>query len=328
MRYSRREFGKLAISSLPVAAAVAANPARLFAATKPNSKFNGVQIGVISYSYRQMPQHGVLDDLKYMVENGINACELETIQEEWAGAPKRPMMQRPAGPPPAAGAPRPSGPRPEMAEYNEALTKWRTTMPISKYEELRKIYADAGVWIYAFKAGLTMRMPDAEFDYVFNAAKACGANHVTMEMPDGQPDLTKRIGEFGAKHKMMIGYHAHLQALPTTWDEACAQSPYNGINLDLGHYTAAGNKDQIEFVKKHHDRITSMHLKDRKSKEHGEANTPWGEGDTPLKEVLQLMKKEGYKFPATIEVEYPIPDGSDSVKEVGKCLAYAKAALA
>lgn len=325
MHSSRRDFGKLALASLPAVAALASNPARLFAATKPNSKINGVQVGVISYSYRQMPQNGALDDLRYAVENGINGLELETVQEEWAGAPKRPAMRRPP-----AGGPRQASPEMQaaMKQYAEDLKKFRLSVPMSKYEELRKIYADAGCFIYAFKITLNMEMEDAEFDYAFKAAKACGASHLTMEMPDGKPELTKRIGEFGAKYKMMMGYHAHTQALPTTWDEAMAQSPWNGINLDIGHYTAAGNTDTIEFIKKNHARITSMHIKDRKNKEHGEANMPFGEGDTPIKEVLQLMKKEGYKFPATIELEYPIPTGSDPVKEVAKCYSYIKAALA
>ena len=56
---------------------------------------------------------------------------------------------------------------------------------------------------------------------------------------------------------------------------------------------------------------------------------PWGEGDTPIKEILaQLMKKEKYNFPATIEFEYPVPDGSDVMTELGKCVQYAKNSLA
>jgi hypothetical protein len=39
------------------------------------------------------------------------------------------------------------------------------------------------------------------------------------------------------------------------------------------------------------------------------------------------MKKNKYKFPATIELEYDIPAGSDAVKEVIKCREYAKNAL-
>jgi sugar phosphate isomerase/epimerase len=189
------------------------------------------------------------------------------------------------------------------------------------------MYNNAGVSIYGFKLQLTKDMPDAEYDYAFNVTKALGANQLTMEMPDdGQ--LTAKIGRFAAKHRVMVGYHAHLQATPTTWDEAMSQSPFNGINLDIGHYTAAGNHDQLAFIRKNHARITSMHLKDRKYKENGGENMPWGQGDPPIKEALQLMKKEGYRFPATIELEYTPPDGSDSEKEIVKCLAYAKAALA
>lgn len=343
MIVTRRHFGKIAAATGAVAAF--ANPATMFAAAKPNSKVGGVQLGVISYSYRQMPDFQTQNAnavLRYAVENGINAVELENVQEEWAGAPKRPMMPRPpaAGGQTAQTGPPTGGPPPRrqmspeqmaaQAKFAEDLTAFRLSVPMSKYEALRKMYNDAGVEIYAFKITLNMKMKDAEFDYAFKAAKACGANQITMEMPDGQPELTKRIGDFASKYKLWVGYHAHLQATPTTWDEAMAQSPYNGANLDIGHFIAAGNSPEsaLEFMKKNHARITSFHVKDRKSAAHGEANTPWGEGDTPIKQALQLMKKEGWKFPATIELEYPIPAGSDPVKEVAKCLAYCKAALA
>jgi sugar phosphate isomerase/epimerase len=333
MTYSRRQFGKLALTSLPLATAALSNPQLLFAAGKPNSKFNGVQIGVITpYSYHNMP-NDAKSLLEYMVRDGINTTEIQSPPvEEWAGAPKAPPMQRPAVRPAGGQAGEPRAPRPQMSPEQKAhaaeLNKWRLSTPPAKFEEFCKWYNDAGVSIYGFKLALTMEMPDELYDWTFNVVKALGANQLTMEMPDGDSELTARIGKFAEKHKTMVGYHAHLQALPTTWDEAMSQSTYNGINLDIGHYTAAGNHDQLAFVKKNHARITSMHLKDRKYKENGGANMPWGQGDTPIKEVLQLMKKEGYKFPATIELEYTVPEGSDSEKEVVKCLAYAKAALA
>lgn len=332
MIYSRRQFGRLAAASLPLAALKHSYADSLFATGKPDSKFHGVQIGVITpYSY-----HGLPNDAKalldFMCADGINATEIQSPPvEEWAGAPKAPPFggARAAG----AGMP-PPGPRPkptpeQMAAQKdraEAMTKWRLAAPMAKFEEFRKMYNDAGVTIYGFKLQLNAESPDAEYDYAFNVTKALGANQLTMEMPDDSA-LTAKIGRFAKKHKVMVGYHAHTQALPTTWDEAMAQSEYNGINLDIGHYAAAGNRDALAFIRKNHARITSMHLKDRKFKENGGANMPWGEGDTPIKEALQLMKKEGYKFPATIELEYAPPTGSDSEKEIVKCLAYAKAAL-
>jgi sugar phosphate isomerase/epimerase len=329
------------LSSLPVAAAVLSNPAKMFAAAtsdaKPDSKFGGVQIGVITaYSYRLMPQTDAASVLQYMLTDGVNATEMENTQEEYAGAPKRPAMGRGPGGPPAAAPVAGAAPAPRrqmspeqqaaMAKYAEDLTAWRLSVPMSKFEDLRKFYGQAGVSIYGFKITLNMKMPDAEFDYAFKAAKACGANQITMEMPE-DPALTKRMGEFGSKYKMMVGYHAHLQAKPDTWDVAMSQSPYNGINLDIGHYTAAGNHDQLDFIRRNHARITSMHLKDRKYPENGGQNTPWGQGDTPIKEALKLVQAEKYTFPCTVELEYPIPEGSDPVKEVAKCVAYAKAAL-
>jgi len=80
----------------------------------------------------------------------------------------------------------------------------------------------------------------------------------------------------------------------------------------------------LALIEAKHDRITSLHLKDRKNKTNGGANMPWGEGDTPIKEILTLLKTKKYKIPVSIELEYNIPAGSDAVKEVGKCLAYAK----
>jgi sugar phosphate isomerase/epimerase len=112
------------------------------------------------------------------------------------------------------------------------------------------------------------------------------------------------------------------------YDEALAQNPYNSINLDCGHYIAVGtphtSASLLAFIEAKHDRISSMHIKDRTSKEHGAGNLVWGSGDTPLKEVLTLLKKNKYKFPATIELEYEVPAGSTPVEEVKKCVAYAK----
>jgi sugar phosphate isomerase/epimerase len=338
MIYTRRDVGRIALCALPAAG--------LLAASKPNSKIGGVQIGVIApYSFHGMP--GDAESLlKAMVELGINACELQNPPaESFAGAPA-PAGRGGGGGGAAGRAPAPGGepgrggqgrgrggrapltPEQQAAQQKaaEEMKQWRLSVSMDKFKALRKMYEDAGVSIYAFKLGLTLGMSDDEYQYTFNVAKALGCNHLTMELPTDAA-LTKRIGEFAAKEKMMVGYHAHTQATPELWDEAMAQSKYNAINLDIGHYTAGTSSDPIPFVKKNHDRITSMHLKDRKYETNGGQNMPWGQGQTPIKEVLQLMKKEKYRFPGTIELEYTPPEGSDSMKEIAKCLAYCKDAL-
>ena len=109
---------------------------------------------------------------------------------------------------------------------------------------------------------------------------------------------------------------------PESFEAAMAMSKYFAVNLDVGHFFAAGF-DPIAYIEKNHAHITNLHLKDRK-KDNG-PNTPWGEGDTPIKPVLQLLKTKKYNIPANIEFEYK---GDDSVAEVRKCFQYIKGALA
>jgi sugar phosphate isomerase/epimerase len=169
-------------------------------------------------------------------------------------------------------------------------------------------------------------MSDEEFEYVFNVAEALGCTHTTLELPTDVAQL-KRIGAFAEKRKIYAAYHTHVQANMTAFDQAFAVSKANMSNVDLGHYVAGTGESPIPFLRKFHGRIASVHLKDRQTPAHGAGNLPWGTGDTPLKEILQVMKKEKYTFPASIEFEYDVPAGSDAVKEVAKCLEYCKAAL-
>jgi len=298
--------------------ALAANS---FFLANPSSKIKGVQIGAITYSFRSMP--GSAEQLiQYCKEAGISAVELMgDPAEAYAGSP--------------AGA-MPKMTREEymktMEERNAKARAWRETASMDKFVELRKLFNDAGITIYAYKpdAALGVKSTDGEIDYAMRAAKALGATSVNVELPTNA-DHSKRLGEFGIKHKVYVGYHAHLQATDTAWDLALSQSPYNAINLDCGHYIAAGGANTtaslLAFIEKNHDRISSMHIKDRKNKVNGSKNMPWGEGDTPLKEILTLLKTKKYKIPASIELEYDIPAGSDAVKETKKCFEYAKAIL-
>lgn len=202
---------------------------------------------------------------------------------------------------------------------------------MEKFEELRKMFKKAGISIYAYKPNaLNETNSDGEIEHAMKAAKALGASSVTVELPKN-PAHSKRLADIAAKYKMYVGYHAHTQATDTAWDEALAQSPWNTLNLDCGHYIAAGGQNTaaslLALIEAKHERISSLHLKDRRSKENGAANVEWGKGDTPIIEILKLMKEKKYRFPVSIELEYPIPAGSDAVKEVTKCVAYAKAAL-
>lgn len=159
-------------------------------------------------------------------------------------------------------------------------------------------------------------------------AEALGCTHTTLELPTDEAQLT-RIGDFAVKRKIYAAYHTHLQGAMTAFDRAFALSPGNMANVDLGHYVAAGNigGTPVEFLERHHARISSVHIKDRRSKDNGGANVPWGTGDTPIVDILQTMRKRAWRFPATVELEYPIPEGSNAVLETKKCVQYCAEAL-
>lgn len=323
---SRRKFlgsTTLAVAGLAVSSKSSFGaPAYIKNLGKPNSLFNGVQIGCNTYSFRSMPINAE-SVLQYCLDSNLSAIEMKGEEaEKFAGAPQPPA--RPQG-----GQANTQTPAERMAlqeEYNKKMAEWRASVSMDKFAQIKKMYNDAGVSIYAYKPNaLGPDNTDAEIDYTFRAARELGANHVTVEFPTSTVH-TKKLGDFGARYKIHVGYHGHLQQTFDMWDASFIQSAYNAANFDMGHYVAAGF-DPIEFINGRHSHIVSMHVKDRKTKANGGANLPWGEGDTPIIEALQLMAKNQYSFPASIELEYQIPSGSDAVKEVAKCVEYARKAL-
>jgi sugar phosphate isomerase/epimerase len=218
---------------------------------------------------------------------------------------------------------------PEQKAAAEAERKWRLALPMSMFKDLRKMYNDAGVTIYAVKD--LRQGTDDDLEYTFTVAKTLGATHVTTELMTNDSDgpAMKRLGDWAMKHKMFVAYHSHGQGSMTAFDVCFAASPGNRSNVDLGHFTAAqGGELALNFLNKFHDKIASFHMKDRTGPSHCELNLPWGLGETPIKEILQAVSKNKWTMPASIEQEYAIPEGSDAVKEVAKCLEFCRAALA
>ena len=325
MVYTRRDVGKIALASLPLVRAFGA----------PDSKIDGVQIGVISYSFRQMPEQSIDDIIKYMTRIGLSEVELMSNHAEAdAGAPSqggRGAGRAPGAPPAAArgmGGRRQMTPemRAAMQARAEELRKWRMSVSMDKFKDVRKKFDTAGIDLHLFCYNMQDSMTDDEIEYGFHVAKALGAKAITTSTTIS---MSKRIAPLADKHKMMVGYHGHDQtsdpnqfATLESYATAFSYGKYNGVNLDIGHFTAS-NYDAVAFIKEHHARITNLHLKDRK-KDHG-PNTPWGQGDTPLKDVLLLLKENRYPFPGNIEYEYQ--GASDPVTEVGKCYEFCKKIL-
>ncbi len=290
---SRRQFAK----NLSLASAVLALPATSWGEKAPSSLVNGVQLGVQSYSFRDRS----LDEaIKAIVEVGINSCEL------WQGHLEPKGLDR------------------------EALRKWRLATPLSLFEEAGQKLKNAGIQLSAYNYSFKKDYSDEEMERGFLMAKALGTDTITAS---SNPSISKRIDVLAKEFKTRVGMHNHAQGgRPDEFDgpKEFAQamegtSQYICINLDIGHFVAAGF-DPVEYLDLHHDRIVTLHIKDRK-KGLGPKSpvVKFGTGDTPIKEVLQLLKKRKYRIPANIEHEI---DGQPAMEGVRESLEYCKQALA
>jgi len=320
--FSRRQF-----LALTAAATLATIPVNLVSAAdakktkvkKPNSKFGGVQVGAITYSWRSMSPTAE-DTLKYCLACGISSIELmsNTI-ELYAGIPQGPArLSRDASDEQKAAFQKAS------QEAADAQKKWRTSAPMEKFAELRKLYNKAGVKIHIAKFS-PENWSDEEIDYAFNAAKALGAKGVSTEI--GEKSCQK-LGPFAEKHGMYAVMHQHLQPGQPDWtfEKFLEYSPAIMLNFDAGHYFGATGLHPNGIIEKLHDRIVSVHMKDKTGPKGTPPNTnmEWGKGETPVADILLLLQKKEWPINVDIELEYPVPEGSDAVAEVKKCVEYCR----
>jgi sugar phosphate isomerase/epimerase len=313
MNPTRRDFGKLALAALPAAGVL--GPARLLAA--PNSKFAGVQIGTITYSFKNDVKKPD-EIIPNVVKIGLSSVELMSDDgERMAGAPAIPNF--------GFGVKLTPEQQAAVDEGRRQRKEWRKT---ATFEKVRKMFEDAGIRLDLLCYNMSQNIEDDEIDHAFRMARALKVGAISSTSTVA---VARRVAPVAEKYKIVWGGHNHTEvdnpnefASLQSFETILGLSRYIGANLDIGHMTAA-NLDAVAFIQKNHARITNLHLKDRKR--NNGPNMPWGQGDTPIKEVLQLLRKEKYNFPANIELEYPVPAGSNSPAEIAKCLAFAKQCL-
>lgn len=402
----------------PAAASAASTPNAIAASNyakalveaygRPNSKFNGVQVGTITYSFRSMPSSAE-ELLKYCVISGISAIEmmgapadqylsgatgggrgglpnaspaqtdayngmtaalqpfnnaLQTARTNLAAAslrnapnsdairaateavakadadlaqarmdqlakiqnsPNKLSAEQIAAVGQANGVPAPGRGGGGRGGAPAPMPAWMTPANLTKLADLRRMYNEAGVTIYALK-NVGGGQSDAELDYRLQMAKTLGATHDTLELSE-DPKVLERLGAFGVKHGVRIGYHTHLQGRLDAFDEALRLSPANSLNVDCGHFWAANGSSAIPLLKRFPDRVASIHLKDRTGPNNGQQNLMWGTGETDIIDILRTMRDEKWTFPASAELEYTVPQGSNAVVEVARCRGYAGMAL-
>ena len=273
---------------------------------------NGVDISVITYSFNTSSEETNVI-IQNCIDSGIDKIELMGNHiEKTMGIPRS----------------------------TRSHADWRANVTKKQLKNMRKFFNDNGINIFAFKPNcIGSNNTDGEIEYAMRATKALGADFLMNELLDN--DDIDRVNYFADKHKVKVGYHTHSNnlglnkiATDDAWDYAISSSKYNFINLDIGHYiNVRGNTKEslIEFIKNKNNKICSLHLKDRQFGKYANPgvsdNQIWGFGETPIDKVLRLIRDRSYKFTATIELEYRVPEGSNRVKEVKRCLEYCKAAL-
>jgi sugar phosphate isomerase/epimerase len=354
--YSRREFGQMVMAGLPLSLMLG----------RINPTVSGVRIGAITYSFNDMPNVAGQDHVDMVIADcqasGVGLIELmcnhvEPMTEYQmqqaaaraarlaaaaaAAAPGSAPGPGAAGAAPAAAATPGATPArgggggrgqqsPEALKAREDLRQWRLSTPMSHFAGIKKKFDDAGITIFAYCVnGMGDDWTSEEIDTMFTQAQTLGASTISSSTT---LSVAQNLVPFVEKHKYPIAFHNHANltdpnqfATPESFAKALAMSKYFKLNLDIGHFTQA-SFDAVSYLQEHHADISHLHVKD--VKRDGGPILPWGEADTPIKAVLQLLKQTNWPIPAEVEMEYKVPAGSSCVEEVKKCMAIMKADLA
>jgi sugar phosphate isomerase/epimerase len=336
--YSRRQLGKLAMATLPA----------MHALGKISSKLHGVQMGVAGYSYNTLPRQGLLDVIvKSMAESGIGDCLLFAPSTEpveladkarpasgggiaFGGAGGSGAQGRGGGRG-ASGRGGGRGPMtPEQAAAVEALHQWHLTVPLDYYKGIRKKFTDAGLKINSFDASLGTTTSDEDLNRACEVTKTLGAHFMMVAVPRS---VAKRLAPIAEKHEIKVGLQGRpnmnstdpdVMAKPADFEEAMGYSKNFGTSIDVGDATGGG-WDAIQFIRDTHDRVFALNLKDRTQ---AGVSMPWGQGDTHIKEMLQLIRDKKYPILCYIDCDYATEEGGSRVADVKRCFEFANAALA
>lgn len=278
-------------------------------ATKVDSNFGGVQVGAITYSWRSMPG-GLENVIHYCQQANVSSIELMSADlERYLGAPE-------------------SVPGQPGETHAMEMREWRLALDLSKVEAARALLDKAGIDTHIVKFSPS-RWSDEEIDYAFKVAKTMGAKAVTDEI---SLESAQRLAPFAEKHDLFIAFHNHMQYAEEGFscDPILAVSPAVMLNFDAGHFYGSTGIHPNEMIRRYHDRIYSIHVKDKTGPvTEGQPNTNqvWGQGEMPIADILLLIQQEKWPIYCDIELEYDVKPWSDSVKEVGKCVKFMREIL-
>ena len=318
---SRRQLGEIVLGT----AATAMVPGYFsssWAATLAESTFGGVPLGLCVGSYRDVTR--VSDQQAYIAALASACAASGAGLIEYHNSQLEPDF----GLRPRQGEPELS--RAEFEERREDLRSWRINTPISYFEGVRSIFEEAGTVPFAYSFNFTTDMMDEEIESVFLATRALGVDIISTNST--KVEMAARLAPYAEEHQVDLGFHNHDDAEDAneiasleSFEAVMSASERCKANLDVGHFVAA-NLDPIAFIERNYARITHLHFKDR-SRDKG-PNVRWGQGETPLAEVLELNRDNGYGIPCLAEYEYHRgPDSETTIIEYQICLEFMRRVL-
>ena len=289
-------------------------------AAQIDSSVHGVHIGLHTYSFSESPREGILDVIiGCMADAGIGECILLAQQIEPGDLWGRIRSARGTGAHGVADV---------QALARGDLAKWRMSVSLDYFREIRRKFENEGIRIHGFGASLNSDATTEELHRIFEMAAALGAGIITLA---GTNSLAKRLAPIVGAHRMMIGLQGRPSVNSTDPDQLSKPEDYERVlslsenlrlSFDIGDATGAGY-DVLRFLRDHRARIDSVYLKDRRK---DGVSMPWGEGDTPIREVLQWISNGKYPIRAFIDCDYK--SAGNRAADVKRCFEYAKAALA
>ena len=312
---SRRDFGKAALAGIPFVAARAAD----------------VPVGLSTYSFRDLvrtPGRDNVDDLiKVLQQTGVREIELASANTEPAGPNSGPAVPRPPSAyPDPVRTPSPAEVAAAKLAVRNALRSWRLATPPSAHEAFRAKFQSAGISLFAYRVDYDASFTDEEIEVTFQQAKALGVARIATVT-----NLTgaRRLAPFAAKHGITVALHnsANRQdpdaiATPENFRAALALSKNFHLNFDIGNFTAA-NFEPVAFLQENRASLSHLQIKDRTR--NGGRTAQFGDGDTPIADVLRLVRDKKLQVPVFVEYEY-IGLGTP-LEEVRRCLSFVKSAL-
>ena len=297
---SRREFNRAALAGL-TASVLPGWVSRIAA-----MQVRGVRVGLITGSLNPLGELGGRDPIDVIIEQckQLDVLDVELVTVFPQGQPEVVNGGR-FGQPPAQITP-------DYMKTRQALRDWRIALPLDRFKEVRRKFDAAKLNLFSYVYTIDDHMTDAEIEAAFRQLHALGVPMFTTNQT--RVGMGLRIAPLSEKYNIKAAWHPHAEiqdpnevATPASMEKLLAMSKSFVINLDIGHF-AAGNNDVLAFLKKHHERITHLHVKDRK-RDKG-PNVQLGTGDTPIKESAALIRDERWPIMLILEREYRDAPGS------------------